>query len=263
MPSFFKKSKSKKEKIDEPAKAADPAETINEEVTEHDYEVSVPKGRIDIRFTSKPPTITKILDGSPLSGKVEVGHTICGVVIDDKTHAKNFLPADLKALLMSHSESEKRTLLMKSTEEIADINAKPSVGDVSVVEEKAAAEDDNEAEDAGGDASEKDGEKAPSEAEEAEKEETNAETPEEQADEPAEEEDKKPEGEAEEEPAKEEKEPDAATTDAEEAEPEVKDKELPSAEEPDAEKKTDKETKVENDEVVSSVPFCGLSLCAP
>lgn len=113
MPSFLKKYKSKKE-VKKDEGVAEEKKDDEVVVPEHDYTVTLPAGRIGIKFVGKPPRITKVHDDSPIVGKVEVGHTICGVTIDGATRTEAFNPTALANILKKDPEGE-RILLVQGT----------------------------------------------------------------------------------------------------------------------------------------------------
>jgi len=155
----FKSSKSvKKESPDEdvPKQTAMPPlvallEDVDEGSIEFDEKLTLPTGRIGIKFAGLPPVITNIADDSPLLGKVLEGQVINGAVLPGVKTMTNLKSTQLARILKSHAELEGRVLLMKgpseNVEEVEDGEASTADAPQSVATTEPVEEDEEDGRD--------------------------------------------------------------------------------------------------------------------
>jgi hypothetical protein len=75
--------------------------------------IPLPAGKLGIVFTGTPPTVKRVSDESPMTGKVKEGYICMGLKLNDGTTFENVTTKQLVETLKEYADEEGRSLVMK------------------------------------------------------------------------------------------------------------------------------------------------------
>ena len=104
-------------------------------------QITVPPGPLGIAFRGIPPTITKVKEGSVLTGQVDLGDAVLAVILEDGTEHTDFTSDwAFRNLLKEHQEDAQRILVVEKKE----VEQEPTSEQAPVTEEAAEEEEQGE-----------------------------------------------------------------------------------------------------------------------